>query len=401
MQGVNQAEMRNKNRGLVLKQIGTSPGISRADIATRTGLTKTTITNVVQELLQQNYVCEQKKEEAGQGSGRPPIELYISKQAPLICGMLLKRNITTVFLATLANDIVDQINISFEAGQIDPQLLLEFLINSYKALAERNSSNQIFGIGISCVGVIDNVNGIILNPPHYFAYPCEFPLIQLLMDKIKVPIYLMHDCSAAILAQQLYAKEETQESFAYLCLEGGIGIGFILDGKVYDGLLGQGGELGHCSIDYQGEQCVCGNNGCLELYANEKRLTEHLHEYQDIFPNHPLMHKNKLLLADFIKQADHKDTLSIVLLREYTQYIATALVNVINLLDISQIVLEYENSDDSYCLENMLQTEIENRLLTAKYKQIQVIRSKFKDQLSLKGCTAIVATQVFQGSNLL
>ncbi len=397
LQGVNQSEMRTKNRGLVLKQISACPGISRAEIATRTGLTKTTISNVIQELLQQGYVYEEKNTDLNTSSGRPPIRLYISKQSPLVCGMLLKRTAATVFLGTLSNEIIDEISQPMTPNQIDPQGLLIFLLNSYKKLVARNKNVSILGVGISCIGVLDSINGVILNPPNFFSQPCEFPLVELLAKEIPEPIFLSHDCSASILAQQLYASEETTDSFAYLCLTGGIGMGFILNGQAYNGLSGQSGEFGHCSIDYQGEKCVCGNRGCLELYANEDRLIKTLQSYNESFPNHKLIKKNNLKLVDFIEEASKSDVLCTLLLNQYTDYLATALISVINILDIDQVVLEYDGTEPTLFLEALLEQKLNQRLLTSNYKNISVTRSKFENNLSLFGCIAIVSSKVFQG----
>lgn len=399
--GTNQIQKRNQNTALVLRRIAESGSISRVDIATLTGLTKTTITNVVQALLDQGWV-EEKDENNIESpsvmtSGRPAIQLRISAKKHLICGMLLKRNKTVVLVGTLSGEIIDQISYDHKES-VDPDELVEILVSSYKEIRKKYNQS-ILGIGISCVGLINSAEGIILDPPLYFSRPCELPIVELLKNTIKEPIFLMHDAGASILAEQFYSQQKLPSHFAYLILNKGIGVGFVFNDQVFNGIMSQSGELGHCSIDTYGKQCICGNKGCLELYANIDVMTERLGEYKKIYENHPLMNKSDISFEDFVIYTNEKDVLCTTILREFLGYVSTSLVGIINLLDIDLIVIEYEGAvKGKYELERMLEEMINEKLLASHYKHVTIRQSRFGSHLSLVSPLAIVAQQVFEGN---
>ncbi|MFV0412534.1 MAG: ROK family protein, partial [Oscillospiraceae bacterium] len=385
---------------LVLRQIATTRGISRVDISALSGLTKTTISNVVQTLINQGVV-EEAALAAGESapaalSGRPPIQLRIARTAPLVCGMLLKREQTVVLLGTLDGEIVEEISENFK-NTIDPESLVAFLKRAYKEIRARHPQ-KILGVGISSVGIIDSVKGILLNPPNYFSYPCELPLVDLLKEEIRAPIFLMHDTGASILAEQLYSPNNLPKDFAYLTFQTGIGAGFVLNEQVYNGLIGQSGELGHCSINHEGEKCVCGNRGCLELYANVHNMRQQLEQYRSICPRHPLLNVQKPCFGDFVAMAQKGDGVCTSILMDFFKYVAAALVNIVNVLDIDLVVIEYEGANGTPVLEKLLEDMLNSRILARKYKHVTIRQSHFGSRLSRVSTIAIVTQHVFNGN---
>lgn len=388
---ISNTKVRLRNIGYVLHEIAIHEGISRVDIAKQSGLTKTTISNIVQELIRLKFVEERDKDSDDLLSGRPPIQLCISTEAPLICGMLLKRGETKVLLGTIDGKILHEVSEKFSVSErIDPDELVSFLLRAYKEIYAQ-ANNRILAVGISAVGIIDSEKGLILNPPNYFSYPYELNLFEALRKEIHVPLYLMHDASASVLAEQLYTTEVLPNDFAYVTLQAGIGAGFIINGHIHDGLMGQTGELGHCSINHFGERCVCGNYGCLELYASVDAMRKELRR----FPNHPL--PQTATFEDFITYARKGDGVVTGILMNFADYVATALIGVVNLFDIDLIVIEYSGAGNEQVLEKMLEQQINSRLLSSSYKHVQVRQSHYGSQLSQVSTLAIITQHLFKG----
>lgn len=397
-EGSKNTDIRILNQGLILQQIAVNQGISRVDIANKTNLTKTTVSNVVQDLIRMGYVIE--GTDIGidnyTGAGRRPVQLAISDSAPLICGMLLKRNRTTVVLGTLHGKIVEEITEKF-TGLMDPDHLVEFLLDSYRTLREKYHNRRLIGVGISCMGIVDSVKGEILNPARYFNVPTELPIIQILKKEIDLPIFLMHDTGASVVAEQTYATKPLPRNFAYVTFQSGIGAGLVLNGQVANGQRGHGGELGHMSINQSGVQCVCGNYGCLEMYANLENMVAHLKTYSKVMPNHPLMNRTDLTFEDFVNQAKEKDPLCITIIEEFTRHLSTAFVNLVNLLDITYFIIEYEGGTGSRIIEDFLETSVNKMILASNHRRVKIRQSKFGEQLPLVSAFAIVAARVFNG----
>ena len=128
----------------------------------------------------------------------------------------------------------------------------------------------IKGIGVATPGPLDHRTGVIYAPPNLPSWE-HLPLRDLFQQHFQprqLPIYIENDANAAALGEYLFGAGRGCNNMVYLTISTGIGGGIILDGKLFEGTSGTAGELGHMSIDWQGERCPCGNRGCLEYYAS-------------------------------------------------------------------------------------------------------------------------------------
>lgn len=131
--------------------------------------------------------------------------------------------------------------------------------------------SEIESIGIGTPGSCDKENGVILYANNlYFDH---VPAVKLINDKIPgVKVYIENDANCAALGEALAGSGRGKKSFIAITLGTGVGGGVILDGKVLAGCNDAGGELGHITIKFDGEQCNCGRVGCFERYASATAL---------------------------------------------------------------------------------------------------------------------------------
>ena len=130
--------------------------------------------------------------------------------------------------------------------------------------------DAISGIGVATPGPLNNRTGVLYSPPNMPSW-AHLPLRALFSQHYQPhqpPIYIENDANAAALGEYLFGAGRGCKDIVYLTISTGIGGGIILDGKLFEGTRGTAGELGHMSIDWQGERCPCGNRGCLEYYAS-------------------------------------------------------------------------------------------------------------------------------------
>lgn len=126
------------------------------------------------------------------------------------------------------------------------------------------------GIGVATPGPLNSRTGVTYAPPNMPSW-AHLPLRDLFQQRFQphqLPIYIENDANAAALGEYLFGAGRGCKNMVYLTISTGIGGGIILDGKIFEGTNGTAGELGHMSIDWQGERCPCGNRGCLEYYAS-------------------------------------------------------------------------------------------------------------------------------------
>lgn len=133
--------------------------------------------------------------------------------------------------------------------------------------AFQNDGIKYSHIGIGCAGSVDQAGGIVRNSPN-FAKWLNIPLKNWVEEDFKVPVSIENDANCAVIAEWKAGNGIGLKNIVLLTLGTGIGGGLVLDGRLYRGSTGTGGELGHYSIHANGMECPCGNRGCFERYCS-------------------------------------------------------------------------------------------------------------------------------------
>lgn len=394
--GNNSENMKNMNRSLVIKLLCTNPPLYRNEIAEKTGLTKMTVSNIVSELLSTGIVCESKpySAQSGSGAGRIPGLIDIADTSPCICGMFIGRKHCCVLFSDYKANVFAQEDIKYP-DQLNAKTLISILLNSFYKLKE-SCNRDILGIGISALGPLNSATGTILKPP-YFYNISDLPIVDILNKKLGIPCILLHDASAAALAEKLYGNGSDIPNFVYLQIQDGIGAGLIVNDSLFAGDIGLSGEIGHTTINFMGPHCDCGNVGCLELYANENSMVEQAQTLLETGSESELAHCRKLTWCAIVDAADHGDEVAQTVLSTFCQYVSFALINYLNLLDSHVVFVGYEGEGKSKFLEKSLERMVNEKLLALEYRRIQVQRSHFKDAAPVIGSIAVVAQEMFCG----
>jgi transcriptional regulator of PTS gene len=395
--GSNIKDVKSYNRSLILKLICTNAPLSRSQIAKKTNLAKMTLSNIVAELISSDIIVE-KAAVTGDGNasvGRRPILLSISENSPCICGMLIKRGLIQTVLADFRSKIIDSISISYDnLGSADE--LSKILLDSYNALAKR-CTRKILAVSISSLGPVDTTKGMILNPPDFYGLS-NIDIVDIVSKATGKPAYLINDSNAGALAEKIYGLGRNITNFVYLHMMNGTGAGVVLDNKLYEGNTGQSCELGHTSISFTGPKCTCGNSGCLDLYANVKKMNEKAGELKYIYPDSPVFTKRDINWNDYINYANQSDSLAMIAVDQFCEYVAYALTNLLNLLDINHIIIGYDCDTPGSIIEDAIKNKVEKSVLFSGYSEIEVERSEFEGNAPLIGSVAAIANRIFNCS---
>ena len=397
--GSNSQDVKQKNRALVLKLVAVNQGISRVDLARITGLSKMTVGNLVTELMEEGWITELISADSqnrnlhnNNSSGRKPIMLALSSASPCICGMLIKRELCQIILGDFAGNVLDQIRYDYMKLE-NGEELIEILYQGFCKLSSR-TNRKILAIGIASLGPVDSLSGVIRNPPYFYGIE-NVPIVSILQERTHCPAFLVNDANAGALAEKVYGLGKDISNFTYLHIMNGIGAGLVLKEELYNGDTGQSGEIGHTSINFAGPQCACGNRGCLDLYANVDNMRQKILELKNIYPRSPLAHKDRPSWRNIIDSAGRKDSLAIMVLDEFCSYISYALINMLNLLNISTLIIGYDSSGEEYVIEEMLRTKLSHSLQSVNFDNITVMHSSFNGDAPLIGSIAYVADKIF------
>lgn len=392
--GISIKGLKQKNQSLILKLIATRPGLSRIDLAKISHLTKMTVSNIIADLIDRGIVVE---EECHLGrmqpsNGRIPTPLKLSPQAPKIIGILIKRGLYQVILGDLSGNVLDRF-VDKTQKLSDSRQLLEIIFTGIDTLKARNNC-PLLAVGIASIGPLDAKNGMLLDPPNFWGIQ-NLPIVQEVTNYTKLPSFLINDGNAGALSEKMYGIGKDIPNFLYVHLKYGIGSGLVLHEELYNGNSGQSGELGHSTINFVGPQCPCGNVGCLEMYANISNVRNYIQQQLPLYPNTLIANPLDVSLVNIIDLANQNDLLAVSALNEYCNYLSHAILNVLNILDISYLIMDYESNSAGSVLEELILRKIQTRISPKRFSTLQIMRSSFHGQAPLIGTLALVADNIF------
>jgi glucokinase len=156
-----------------------------------------------------------------------------------------------------------------------PEAAVERMANSIAELEEAlPAAGQIVSVGICSPGPLDHEAGMIIDPPNLTGWR-NVPLQQMLVDRLNLPVTLEHDAKAAALGEYYYGVGRAEQSMVYIVVGTGVGAAIIIDGQLYRGMHNFAGEVGHITIDRDGESCESGIRGCVQGYMCGPSLAHH------------------------------------------------------------------------------------------------------------------------------
>lgn len=291
--------------------------ISRMDLASKLNLTRPSITQLVDQLI--DYGLVQESETVSTGRGRHPTLLDLIPDSRYVIGVNIMRQSIRVGIVNLAGkglarSVIPSEDLAPAEACAAVAKAVHAQINELKLDKE-----QIMGAGVCAPGPLDTVGGTLINPPNFNAWH-GFPVVSELRRLLGYPALLENVSNALAIEEKYYGVAGKLSDFIAIQVNEGIGAGVYANGELYKGAHDRGTELGHTSIAYQGRPCPCGNLGCLEQYAS----------IPAILNGTPYKSWEQLVDA-WPESAD--------VIRQEGDYLAAAIVNALNLFDVSRVVL--------------------------------------------------------------
>ncbi len=316
----NQEMIRNNNRRLVLEFIINHPPVSRAALAKQLSLTKATISNIVQELLEQHFI--QEIGSAQTSIGRKPILLEFNKAYGFALSLEVQPRQIIALVTNLKGEIQDITKTPFH-----PQdNLFHHLKEIFNFYIKESSDfkNKIIGISIGIYGVVQK-NEILFTP--YYPLPCA-GLGKLLQERFQVPVFVENEANLSVLGEAAFHHK--YKNMIHINVHDGIGMGILVNGRLYKGRDGYAGEFGHTILFPDGKPCPCGNHGCFELYASQKAILESYAQQQK---------KDFVTITEFLEDYNKNLPLAGEMMDLFVKYISIGINNIINTFNTDVIVL--------------------------------------------------------------
>jgi predicted NBD/HSP70 family sugar kinase/biotin operon repressor len=260
-------QTRTFNQQLVLRALHDGSPLSRADLARLTGLTRTSVGDLVGSLIDDGLI-----EEVGRGrssGGKSPILLRVAPDGRHLIGLDLGEARFSGAVVNLSGDILRSIDLPLEGR--DGEAAVELVFQLVDALRADDRS-PLLGIGIGAPGVIDTRTGMVRWSVNLdWADVRLGPLVE---ERFGVPVVVANDSHAAALAELTFLRRPRPNNLIVIKVGRGVGAGIILNGQLFQGDGYGAGEFGHVSTGHDGAPCRCGRTGCLETRASMRALVD-------------------------------------------------------------------------------------------------------------------------------
>lgn len=276
------------NRDIVLELIRASQPISRADLARRSGLGRSTISQIVEQLIRENWVRE-----GAMGSpprGRRPTMVGLNENLVAIAVDIHPRQ-ASVALVDLNGRLLSRWPVPLTS---DPGASMRLILDCMQRMHRSAARKSVEGVGISLPGRVNPATQRLIFAPN-LKWP-DFDIKKMVETKMGLPVRMENDATACLLAELTFARMDGVRDAVLVAVAEGVGTCVLTNGQLVSGNNGMAGEFGHVPIDPNGPRCGCGKKGCWEMYGSTRAA---LRTYRDLKPkSHVVTFQELLNLAE-------------------------------------------------------------------------------------------------------
>ncbi|HEX3591882.1 MAG TPA: ROK family transcriptional regulator [Pseudonocardiaceae bacterium] len=374
-----QHTLRRHNSALVLRGVLDAPGVSRAEIAARTGLAKATVSSLVDRLIAADLVTETGLV-SRQGRGRRSTGLAPSPTGPHGLGV----EIGVDYLATCLVDLTGQMHEhtvrSGDNRTRPPADVLAATGSAIRAALDSAADRgvRVGGVGIAVPGLVESATGLLRVAPNLGWR--DLDIAATVSAFIDLPVVAGNEADFAA-AAELGSRSARPRDFILVSGEIGIGAGIVVDGRPFTGVHGFSGELGHLNVDPNGPSCGCGSRGCLERLAGLDSITREAGVWRDGIPPAET-------LGELVRALSTADGAALAAVHAAGRWLGIALASVINVLDLSCVILGGSYAALVPWLREPLIEELGRRVISAAWSPVQVTASTLGGTAAVRGAGA-------------
>jgi predicted NBD/HSP70 family sugar kinase len=372
---------KDHNSRLILRAIYEYDEISRADLARLTRLTRTTVSDVVANLIERELV-----EEIGHGTssgGRMPILLRVIDDSRHLIGV----NILDSEVAGAAINLRGAIRqrASRLLRRSDAESVLALIYEVIDELVE-SAPSQWLGIGISTPGLMDTSAEVVRSAVN-FGWQ-DLHLKALIQSRYRLPVYMGNLAHMAALAESTFGGGQKRKNLVVIHISQGIGAGIILQGELFHGDAYGAGEIGHAVVVENGRLCNCGNYGCLETVASSRAIVGRV---QELVRASSAAAEMPAIDFEQVVRAFHADDLLVgQVIEEAGRYLGIAVAQLVSILNVERIVITGPIARFGRRLSDVVAREMLKRSLPVLAQTTEVVVVDEQPDTILLGISALL-----------
>ncbi len=364
-------------------------------LSQHTSVSVPSLTSIMQELLESRWVTELGIDTDAK-SGRKPKLYGLRKNTNYILLFEIDLYHVRIVLFNFCNEMIAEVN--KEINLKEGVKVLDILLNEADKLIERKKiqEKQIRGIGISIPGLVNTFDKI---PYSYLNFP-ETSLYERISEKFRVPTYITNDLKAMALGEYRFGKAKGLDNAIIVNIDEGVGIGMILNGKVFQGTSGFSGEFGHIPVKNDGELCYCGKRGCLETVASARIIIQKAK--QTISGGYGVLktivqgNQGLVTIDAVLKAAEMGDEQIIDILGMAATELGRGLATAVHLLNPQRIIINGSIAKSGSFILNPIEHALNKYCIAKIRNDVHVELSTLGNEAKIMGLQAMVAQCVLE-----
>ena len=375
--------LRELNRGRVVNALRERGRASRAEIARATGLSRSTVSSIVSDLIESGLLTEERDALGvahGEAGGRPPVLLSLDPSAGLAVGIDFGHTHLRVAVSDLSHEVLAEtrreLDVDHSADQgLDAAVeLVDQVLNEAKV--ERNA---VLGVGMGLPGPINSSTRTVGSSsilPGWVGVDAAAEMQR----RLRLPVHVENDANLGALAEYVWGSGRGHSDVIYIKLSSGVGAGLLLGGRLHEGAGGTAGEIGHTPAQQGTAICRCGSRGCLETVASARAIAEQLGASR----GEPVSTQELLrLTAEGDPAADR-------LIAEAGREIGVALAGLCNLINPDCVIIGGDLSAAGELITEPIFESIRRYAITNAAEQVTVVAGVLGERAELLGALALV-----------
>lgn len=380
-------------KGLIFKFLDQTESASINEISKEINISVPKTTSLITELIEEGLISDYGKFES---TGGRKANLYgLIGDAGFILGVDVKKYYINIGLLNFKKQLINQKSrITFKLDNTAESLnqLIQIIQNFIKEVGIKK--DKILSLGINLSGRINHTKGY----SYTFFHFQEEPLSEIIQEKIGIKTYLENDSRAMAFGEFCNGEVNTEKNVLFVNLDYGIGLGILIDGKVYYGKSGFSGEFGHIPFFNNEIICHCGKKGCLETEASGNALLRKFKEKIKLGSTSSVLKKNKkvedITLTDLILAAQNEDVLIIELLAELGEDLGKGLAVLINVFNPELIIIGGTLSETGEYLKLPIKSSINKYSLSLVNADTELKLSKLGEKAGIIGACLLAKNKI-------
>lgn len=390
--GIAADELRRHNLSAVLDRVHLASPTSRTELAAGTGLNRSTIRDLLAELIDLGLVVEDSVTTNG-SPGRPSSVARARPSGAVVLAVELEVDYTAAATIGLGGHIFDTVRVSNPVDDASPDAIVAMLAQlTGPLLAKLPPGSNLIGVGAAAAGLVRRADGFLSVSPNRGWH--DVPLGDMIARSIGVDrVRVANEADASALAEYRRGAARDLQNVIYITGEVGLGLGLIQDAKPMLGAVGYAGEAGHTVVNPNGRPCRCGSVGCWETEVGEEALAR--------LAGIPWEGQRQELIDELLRRAHIGDPDVFEAFREVGRWLGIGVGNLVNIFNPELIVFGGFYFPLFPFLEGALSDSAARVALSAPWEMCRICRSELGLDARLVGAGELIFTDVIADPSLV